>query len=465
MFPSRRPAILINLTALLLTSLTACANSPAARNLEQSLAADPNLQENPVTVGQSGSDRNVQTSPTVNLPSDFPSEINKYPLAQLQEVKLPNSTTPAEQATLTRWTSGDPVNLVQNFYQKQFQENNWQLLSQPTDDAGGTFEAKRNDLKVTVSIQPISSTTNTSSTNQPAANQNSAAATEFTIQYERVSSDTAQQPSGDTTATAPQPEATSSASPTPTPSAQPTATSQAETATNTTNNVIVFSDLNNAPKELRSYVTDVAQLGVLTLNPPNSKQNQSAANTKFEPNKAISHREFARWLIATSNKMNANNPAKQIRLATDASQPAFQDVPKTDPDFAAIQGLAEAGIIPSPLSGDSTAVLFRPGAALTREQLLMWKVPLDTRLVSAATIDSVKQTWGFQDVAKIDPKALRSILTDFQNGDTSIIRRVFGYTTLFQPKKSVTRAEAAAALWYFGTQNEGISAKELVTKE
>lgn len=425
------------------------------------MAADPNLQENPATVGQSGSDRNVQTSPTVNLPSDFPSEINKYPLAQLQEVKLPNSTTPAEQATLTRWSSGDPVNLVQNFYQKQFQENNWQLLSQPTDDAGGTFEAKRNDLKVTVSIQPISSATNTSSASQPTANQNSAAATEFTIQYERVSSDT--------TATAPQPEATNSPTPTasltPTPSAQPTATPQTETATNTTNNVNVFSDLNNAPKELHSYVTDIAQLGVLTLNPSNSKQNQSAANTKFEPNKAISHREFARWLIATSNKMNANNPAKQIRLATDASQPAFQDVAKTDPDFPAIQGLAEAGIIPSPLSGDSTAVLFRPGAALTREQLLMWKVPLDTRLASSATIDSVKQTWGFQDVAKIDPKALRSILTDFQNGDTSIIRRVFGYTTLFQPKKSVTRAEAAAALWYFGTQNEGISAKELTTKE
>ncbi|MGB3642768.1 MAG: S-layer homology domain-containing protein, partial [Rivularia sp. (in: cyanobacteria)] len=51
-------------------------------------------------------------------------------------------------------------------------------------------------------------------------------------------------------------------------------------------------------------------------------------------------------------------------------------------------------------------------------------------------------------------------IADYQNGEQSNIRRVFGYTTLFQPKKAVTRAEAAAALWYFGTESEGISAKE-----
>ncbi|MFM6397433.1 MAG: S-layer homology domain-containing protein, partial [Planktothrix sp.] len=34
------------------------------------------------------------------------------------------------------------------------------------------------------------------------------------------------------------------------------------------------------------------------------------------------------------------------------------------------------------------------------------------------------------------------------------------FTTLFQPKKNVTRAEAAATLWFFGFQGEGISAKD-----
>jgi hypothetical protein len=136
-------------------------------------------------------------------------------------------------------------------------------------------------------------------------------------------------------------------------------------------------------------------------------------------------------------------------------------VPKTDIDFPVIQGLAETGLIPSPLSGDSTAVLFRPDAPLTREQLILWKIPLDTRQpLPTANLEAVNQTWGFQDTAKIDPKALRAVLADFQNGQQSNIRRVFGYTTLFQPKKPVSRGEAAAALSYFGTQDEGISAGE-----
>jgi hypothetical protein len=146
-------------------------------------------------------------------------------------------------------------------------------------------------------------------------------------------------------------------------------------------------------------------------------------------------------------------------LAT--SQPAFRDVPKSDPDFPAIQGLAEAGIIPSSLSGDVTVVNFRPNVPLTRENLLLWKVPIDTRqALPKANIETVKQTWGFHDTARIDPKALRAVLADYQNGDLSNIRRVFGYTTLLQPKKAITRAEAAATLWYFGFQGEGQSARD-----
>ncbi len=159
--------------------------------------------------------------------------------------------------------------------------------------------------------------------------------------------------------------------------------------------------------------------------------------------------------------MYINNNAKQIRLASASVQPAFSDIPAKDPDFGVIQGLAEAGLIPSPLSGNATVVLFRPDAPLTREQLLLWKTPLDTRqALPAANLEAVKQTWGFQDVGKIDPQALRAVLADFQNGELSNIRRVFGYTTLLQPKKPVTRAEAAVTLSYFGTPGDGISATE-----
>ena len=105
--------------------------------------------------------------------------------------------------------------------------------------------------------------------------------------------------------------------------------------------------------------------------------------------------------------------------------------------------------------------MFRPDAPLTREQLILWKVPLDTRqALPNASIDAVRESWGFQDAARIDPKALRAVLADFQNGEQSNIRRALGYTTLFQPKRPVTRAEAAAAIWYFGNASEGISAGE-----
>jgi hypothetical protein len=95
--------------------------------------------------------------------------------------------------------------------------------------------------------------------------------------------------------------------------------------------------------------------------------------------------------------------------------------------------------------------------------MLLWKVPTDTRQpLPTANLDAIKQTWGFQDAAKISPKAQQAILADYQNGDLSNVRRVFGYTTLFQPKRVVTRAEAAASLWYFGYAGDGISAQEVL---
>ena len=127
-----------------------------------------------------------------------------------------------------------------------------------------------------------------------------------------------------------------------------------------------------------------------------------------------------------------------------------------------IQGLAEAGIIPSAFTGNSTAVNFRPDAPLVREDLILWKVPLDTRSALPTTSpEAVTETWGFQDTAQIEPMALRAIAADYQLGDFSNFRRAFGYTTLFRPDKAVTRAEAAATLWRFGNQTEGRTAAEV----
>ena len=431
-----------------MTSLiTSCANNPNGKSLEQLLGADPRLKDT-----SDSSDRNQQTDAL--LPPDFPSEIPRYPNARLQEViKTAGNQVNAGSAQVTRWLSSDSVNLVKSFYQQQFQSNNWDILSKPADEQGGNFEARRNNLQVRVSIQPSSAASISSPTplpSQPDVRQNPELATEFVIQYDRNTNVIAVQPTN-TQEVAPQPGTPDFIGPLP-----QTPTQQGSTPA--PDSEVQFTDLNKAPQELRQYIEDVAALGVLSLEPANSK---TAPKTQLEPNKIISRREYARWLVAANNQLHANSPAQQIRGASPTAQPAFQDVPPSDPDFPIIQGLAEAGLIPSLLSGDATAVLFRPDAPLTREQLILWKVPLDTRqALPNASVDAVKQTWGFQDASRLETKALRAVLADFQNGEQSNIRRVFGYTTLFQPKKPVTRAEAAAALWYFGTQGEGVSAKE-----
>ena len=427
---TKRPAISLTLIILLLSSLTACANSPVSKNLEQTFAADPKLKENPVNLGQNVANPNPQNQPQAELPADFPTEIPRYPNAQLQEV---TTTAPT---TNTRWFTSDSADKIQAFYKQQFQNNNWQILEQPNQPTG-SLAARFNDLKVTVAAVP---------TQNPGV-------TEFTIQYvKETSPTTAETTPENNVAVSPTTEATPEVAATPEETSAPDATILTGTS-------LIFSDINKAPKELRSYVTELGELGVLT--PAKNAGKTDSDSTVFEPNKVITKREFARWLMAANNQIQTNQPAKQMRLANESSQPTFQDVPRTDPDFAAIQGLAEAGIIPSQLSGDNTALLFRPDAPLTREQMILWKVPLDTKLTtSGATFDAIKQTWGFQDTFKIEPKALKAVLTDFQNGDASNIRRVFGYTTLFQPKKPVTRAEAAGTIWFFGTPTEGISAKE-----
>ena len=433
MFLRNYPAAFLSL-AVLLSSLTACTNNPSAKNLEQSLAADPRLQNTPVPFAKPTSQQ-VTPDPntsTIKLPADFPPEIPIYPNAELEEVTPANS----ENKISIRWQSADPSNLITSFYRQQFQAQNW-LVQQPEDDVQGTFTARRNDLLITVTIQP--QTVTKAAPNQPQT------ATKLLIEYSSHSQTTATN-----LVTSPDhPQFIGPVLP---------KTNNTKIVTQPTNKSETlatpeFIDLQKAPPEWRSHIQDLALLGVFSIDPKTTQE--------FLPNKIITRREYARWLVNANNTMYSNNPAKQIRLASPGTQPAFRDILPQDADFPLIQGLAEAGLINSILSGDATAVLFRPDAPLTREQLLLWKVPLDIRqALPSANLEAVKQTWGFQDAGNIEPKALKAILADFQNAEQSNIRRVFGYTMLFQPKKPVTRAEAGAALWYFGTQGEGISATE-----
>jgi S-layer homology domain len=345
----------------------------------------------------------VSTKPSdtpANLASSLPADFPLYAQAQIQ-----STVEPKEGGTVTTWTTPDSIESVYKFYQQELPSKQWEITTQPSDSSP-QLVAKQQQTTVTIAPQ--------------------------------TSTDTQQ--SGLTTYTISLLAATTSSTPAPTAST-PTPTVTPTTSTKPSSSV---------PAATADYLNDLTKIGVLT-----SKDNAV--------NRVVTRREYARWLVAAHNKITGAKPTQQIKLAATNTKPIFQDVPITNPDFPSIQGLAEAGLIPSPLSGDATSVLFRPDTPLTREQMILWKIPLDTRQpLPAASLDAVKQTWGFQDAGKIDPKSLRAVLADFQNGEQSNIRRVFGYTTLFQPKKTVNLGEVAIAIWYFGANSEGLSARDAV---
>jgi hypothetical protein len=338
------------------------------------------------------------------LPTDFPA----YPQAKLKATEKTQ-----ELGTVTVWTTPDPIDLIYAFYQKELTTKQWQIVSQPTESQP-QLVAKKADVSVSIGME-------TSKEKQQTG------VTVFTITLP---------PASDSSSSI-------AVSPSPTPSTTPSS-----------------KPSENKPEQAGNpdYIADLTKIGVLT-----SADTSTPTNKTSSP-RSITRREYVRWLVAAYNRINSAKPTQQLKLATADTKPTFQDVPATHPDFPSIQGLAEAGLIPSPLSGDATEVLFRPETPLTREQLILWKVPLDTRQpLPTASLDAVKQTWGFQDAGKVEPKAIRAILADFQNGDRSNIRRVFGYTTLFQPKKTVNLSEVAATIWYFGANSEGLSARDAIS--
>lgn len=393
--------------ALAISVVISISGCNGGKSWQNTFAPDPKLKpsdsngtavsENPATSGG-------------NLPADFP----LYSPAKRQSTEQIK-----DKGTVTTWITPDPIDFVYKFYQKELAAKQWEIVTQPSDTEP-QLVAKQ--AETTVSIAP-----------QPNADKQQSGITTYTITLQETTT-----PTPSPSASSPTPPESPTAAPTPSTSPLPITKSSA-----------------SPPVAITDYLTDLTQLGVLT------SADTTAANQAVAIDRVVTRRAYARWLIAAYNRINSSKPTQQIKLATRDAKPAFQDVPATHPDFASIQGLAEAGLIRSPLSGDATAVLFRPDAPLTREQMILWKVPLDTRQpLPVASLDAVKQTWGFQDAGKIDPQALRAVLADFQNGDRSNIRRVFGYTTLFQPKKTVNLGEVAIAIWYFGANSEGLSARD-----
>ena len=422
------------LWVLLLLPISGC----SSQALQRALAPDPNAGE----WGQ----------PQANLPEDFPAEL-RYVNARLQSARTERRQATTGSPTVnviqhTNWITPAPLAAVRSFYQGQLGGSDWQQLQVTSPQGQTQLTARRQKLRVRVTIMAKGNSTS------PAEGASSPAPegveqTTFTIEYYRDRSGDAPNLAQATPKFGPpNPSSTSPESPdanvteaTPAPPLAPAA--------------LTFSDLDQAPPALQSYLQDLAQLGVLT---PIDK----GADTQLAPKAGITRGTFAQWLVQTNNRLYQERPTRQIRLAPTTNSPLFKDVPTTSPFFPYVQGLAEAGYLPSSLSGDSDALLFRPNQPLTRETLLTWKVPVDLRRVlPTATAAKVKEVWGFKDTHQITPTALAAILADHQNGDLANVRRILGSALLLQPQKHVTRAEAAAALWFIGIEGEGFSAQDI----
>ena len=269
-------------------------------------------------------------------------------------------------------------------------------------------------------------------------------------------------PTATPTAATPNPEPLPRPSNSPSPSTSPTIAPSFNA-----NPTDSWPDLDQTPANLRPYLNDLLALDLLKPESkpefkPDQKLDQKPDQKLAPPRLSdpIDRRTFAKWLLQVNNRFY--DTTKQIRTATPTTKPVFQDISSTDPDFNSIQGLAEAGIIPSALTNSAGSDRFYPDKPITREDVLRWKVPLDARAtLPPATLGDIRKAWAFQDLDKINPVALSALYSDHQNGDASNLRRTFGYTTLLQPKRAITHAEAAAILWSIGFQSDRITAQDL----
>ncbi|GAB4531458.1 MAG: S-layer homology domain-containing protein [Pleurocapsa sp.] len=415
--------------------------------LDRQIFASDSDTDSDTNISQSPSDNKSQDETTENtqpkstsqvtLPDDFPQVLPLYPQAELDEVEPGLTATQG----LTLWRSQDTPDQLISYYRQELEANDWQIIQPFTlNDEKTQLQAIaiKDDLEINLAIAKLT-------------NKNS----KLTLSYQPAPQDIAEVKTESTDEVAQTPDTEKDSAIV---DSEVTQDDFSSTDTQPKNFTAKdFSDFDETPEQLRKYVKDVANLGILT----SYAQNGNPGLDNFAPNEPISRGEYARWLIAANNLYYSDSPGNKIHVPNQSELPAFKDINPQEPGFGAIQGLAEAGLIPSMLTDDSSKLLFQPNAPLKREDLIAWKVPLDLRkALPPASAQAIKDSWGFQDVASIDPAIFKALFGDFQNGDRSNIKRIFGYTTLFQPKKPVTRAEAAASLWYFGFQGDGITAPE-----
>ncbi len=246
---------------------------------------------------------------------------------------------------------------------------------------------------------------------------------------------TASQQASPTVAAAASPVATAAGAATPAAIATPAPTLNPTAAIHYTDIVGIFAE--NAIKQ-------EAQLGVFG----------SATSGKFNPYGTVPRAEYVRWLVTANNIYFKTQPDKQVRLAEANSDQSFVDVPKSNPDFKYIQGMANSGFL---VGIDRNH--FAPERSLTREEMIAILISRDANsggLPKAIPPSAWDYSAGgstisvdFTDRDKVSKPYWGAFqLNNGGGGDYAEdeVKRIYGNTKIFYPQKKVTRAEAAVAL-------------------
>jgi hypothetical protein len=171
----------------------------------------------------------------------------------------------------------------------------------------------------------------------------------------------------------------------------------------------------------------------------------------FGANQPVMRREFVRWLYAANNAIQSDD-AKKIRPAPPGETAYFKDLPASDKDFVAIQGLQDAGI--SVGFPDKT---FQADIPITREQALAVALGVDCNYDgnwSKTPNQAYVYLPPWKDKDSISKTYAPIIATCAMQGPTpEIVGRVWGKTAVFRPQAKLTRSEAALMIYKTGSRD------------
>jgi hypothetical protein len=157
---------------------------------------------------------------------------------------------------------------------------------------------------------------------------------------------------------------------------------------------------------------------------------------QFKPFEPITRAEFVRWVV-TANNVYANGNALTVLKAAETPEATFVDVKPSDPDWKYIQGLANAGYV---VGIDKTH--FAPNRPITREEMIMIKAQLDEGSeIKTGQFDH--RYVGYSDLDKANPDYIGAMYHDTCATTTNNSARIWGSIKVLNPKKPLTRSEAA----------------------